>query len=427
MKSIATRFVSSLARAVLRRYAPVIVGVTGSVGKTSTKEAIFTVLQTKERVRRSIKSFNNELGVPLTIIGADAPGRSPARWIGIIFRACGLLLRHLPAYPNVLVLEYGADHPGDVAKLLKLAPCLIGVLTAVGHTHTEFFGSVENVLEEKAKLIRALPADGFAVLNADDERVLSLRGTTKARVITFGFHASANVHATQPTFAHGENGEVVGVECSFTYEGTVVPVTLHGILGRHQVYAPLAAAAVGLARGMNLIAIGKALAQFQPLPGRMRLLVGIKNTSIIDDTYNSSPMAAVAALDTLAKLPSTGKKIAVLGDMAELGEYSEEGHATVGEHCARLHLNMLVVVGAEAKQILRAAKSSGMSSEKTFAFDFAQEAAKFIQEKMEPHDAVLIKGSQRMRMERAVKELMAEPEQAKELLVRQDPRWLEKA
>lgn len=426
MKSIAIRFVSSLARAVLRKYAPVIVGVTGSVGKTSTKEAISIVLQTKERVRRSVKSFNNELGVPLTIIGADAPGRSLARWLGVVFRAYGLLLRHSPAYPNVCVLEYGADHPGDVARLLKLAPCTIGVLTAVGHTHTEFFGSIEKVLEEKGKLIRSLPEGGVAILNADDERVMSLRNSTKAKVITFGFHAAADVHATEPTFAYGENGEVVGIECSIAHEGTVVPVIFRGILGRHQAYAPLAAAAVGLARGMNLVAIGKALAPFQPLPGRMRLLAGIKNTSIIDDSYNSSPMAAIAALDTLAELPAGGKKIAVLGDMAELGEYSEEGHRAVGEHCARMHVDMLIAVGAEAKHILRAAESSGMPSEKTFAFDFAPEAAKFVQEKMEPHDVILVKGSQRMRMEKAVKEVMAEPERAEELLVRQDARWLQK-
>ncbi len=427
MKVIATRFLSSLARAVLRKYTPVIIGVTGSVGKTSAKEAIFTVLQAKERVRRSAKSFNNEYGVPLTIIGADAPGRSLARWIGVIFRAYGLLLRRSPTYPNVCILEYGADHPGDVAKLLTLAPCSIGVLTAVGHTHTEFFGSVESVLEEKAQLIRSLPESGVAVLNADDERVMSLAGSTKARVFTFGFHTSANVHATEPTFVHGENGEVVGAECSIAYEGTIVPIILHGILGRHQVYAPLAAAAVGLARGMNLIAIGKALANLQPLPGRMRLLAGVKQTAIIDDTYNSSPMAAVAALDTLAQLPSNGRKIAVLGDMAELGEYSEKGHTAVGEHAARIGLDMLVVVGAEAKHILHAAEADGLPTEKTFAFDFAPEAAKFIQSNMEPHDVILVKGSQRMRMEKVVKEVMAEPERAEELLVRQDARWLQKA
>lgn len=426
MKSTATRILFSLARAVLHKYAPTIIGVTGSVGKTSTKEAIWTVLQSHENVRRNAKSFNNEIGVPLTIIGGGEPGRSVVRWFGILLRACGLLLRRSPLYPDVLILEYGADHPGDVAQLLASAPCSIGVLTAVGHTHTEFFESVESIFKEKATLIRALPEDGVAVLNADDERVLSLAGSTKARVITFGFHTSANVHASEPTFAYDGHGNVIGIQCSIAHEGTVVPVLLKGILGRHQVYAPLAGAAVGLVRGMNLVAIGKALARLQPFPGRMRLLAGIKDTSIIDDTYNSSPMAAIAALDTLAELPSTGRKLAVLGDMAELGEYSTEGHTAVGKHVARINPDMLVVVGADAKHILHSAESSGLSSDKTFAFDFAPEAAKFIQSKLEPHDTILIKGSQRMRMEKVVKEIMAEPERAEELLVRQDAHWLQK-
>lgn len=418
-----------LSRMVLRRYAPRVIGITGSVGKTSTKDAIFTVLKSQHRVWKNAKNFNNEIGVPLAILGEERSGNANIfQWVGIFFRALRTACIRRAEYPEMLVIEMGADKTGDIAYLTEFVPCTVGVVTAVSGVHLEYFKTLDRVISEKRKMISHLSADGFAVLNADDEQVVAMREKTRAKVITYGFSDLADVRGIDPeidevVLENDSGWHVPGMRFKVSSQGSVVPVFLPTVLGRHQVYAGLAAAAVGLAFGMNLHEIAEALRTFVSPPGRMNLLPGIKYSRIIDDSYNSSPQAALAALDTLMQLHAPGRKIAVLGDMAELGDDSVRGHEDVGRYVTSKGVDLLVTVGEKAKIIAQAAREAGMPAERVLEFDHPEVAGRFIQKELRKGDLTLVKGSQVVRTEKIVKELMAEPLRAAELLVRQGEEW----
>ncbi len=427
MKHIFEKLLAHFALAILKKYHPRIVGITGSVGKSSTKEAVVKVLAERFRVRGSPKNYNNELGLPLAVIGTASGGRSPARWLAVFSRV-GTLLFGRTAYPDVLVLEMGADHPGDIAYLTRIAPPMVGVVTAVAPVHTEFFQNLDGVRREKSALVASLAHTGFAVLNHDDELVRTMAGHTRARVITYGFGEGADLHALEFTLHYevGEKPENAGVLFKIAYGGSVVPVRMNGVLGRQHVYAALAAAAVGHAFGMNLIDIARGLTQYEPPRGRMSLVAGIKKTMIIDDTYNASPRATHEALHTLraVEISESARRIAVIGDMKELGAYAAEGHREVGKLIAELKIDVLITVGELARGIAHGARGAGMSDDHIFEFMDRAEAGKFLQDRMGEGDVILVKGSQSARMEKIVKEVMAEPERARELLVRQDKDWM---
>lgn len=427
MKKLLQRILAKRARAILRKYRPRIVGVTGSVGKSSTKEAIVAVLGERFHVRGSQKNYNTEFGLPLAIIGADSPGRSPFGWTRVIMKAWGMLFSR-KHYPDILVLEMGADKPGDIAHLVRVAPPGVGVLTSIAPVHTEFFGSMDGVRAEKATLLAALPHDGTAILNADDEIVRGLTGETRAHVMFYGFSDAGDVRAVEYRlhYLQDEDPRCAGTLFKIAYGGAVVPVAIYGVFGRQHVTAALAAATVGIVFGMNLAEIGAGIAKYRPPDGRMNIVPGVKRTLLIDDTYNASPRATHEALRTLATLEigEQHKRIAVLADMKELGAYAQEGHQGVGKLIAELGIDLLVTVGELAREIANGAAQAGMSRDRIFEFGDREQAGKFVQERMQKGDVVLIKGSQSMRMEYVVKELMAEPLRAAELLVRQDKEWI---
>ncbi|WKZ29479.1 MAG: UDP-N-acetylmuramoyl-tripeptide--D-alanyl-D-alanine ligase [Patescibacteria group bacterium] len=413
-----------LARAVLARYAPKIVAVAGSVGKTSTTRAVAATLARSFPTRGSAKNHNNEIGVPLTILGeAKSGGRSPFAWAAILWR--GFLLAFGPArpYPRVLVLEMATDHPGDLAYLASIAPPDVAVLTAIAEEHTEFLGDLDGVAEEEGSIVRSLSKDGTAVLNADDARVVDMKAHAP-RAVLFGFGEGAFVRAerAEPELALG----TVFTRFDLVIDGKRFPVNLPNALGDGNVYAALAAASVALAFHIDPAMIPFGLAEYEPPPGRLRVLPGIKETMLVDDSYNSSPRAAELALGTFQRLPvrDGGRRIAVLGDMLELGALTESAHHRIGQLAARSGIELLIGVGAASASLCRGAREAGMNEERVFHFQNSQEAGRFLQERIRPGDLVLIKGSQGIRTERIVKELMAEPERAGELLVRQSKDWL---
>ncbi len=418
-----------LAGIVVRKYHPKIVGVTGSVGKTSTKDAIATVLRAGFRVRKNMKNYNNEIGVPLAILGEESGGKNLFIWLGVFFRALRLICFRDANYPEVLVLEMGADKTGDIEYLTSFAPCTVGVVTAVSEVHLEYFKTLDRVITEKRKMVSQLFKEGFAVLNADDPSVLAMREKTRATVITYGFAETADVRSLEATVSEGPINPdqaptgVSGISYKMSYRGSTVPVFLPSVLGSHQVLAGLAAAAVGISFGLNLHEIAGALKNFVSPPGRMNLLPGIKYTRIIDDSYNSSPRAAKAALDTLKALDVRGRRIAALGEMAELGDATVREHEDVGRYAAKSGLDLLVVVGEKAKIIAQAAVEAGFAESNISMFPNAEEAGRYIQRELKEGDVVLVKGSQVARMEKITKELMAEPLRASELLVRQGLEW----
>lgn len=412
---------------ILRKYNPIIIGVTGSIGKTSAKEAIIKVLDGKIFLRASYKNYNNEIGIPLTIIGADSPGRNVFGWIKVGIKATKLILKKDKNYPRVLILEMGVDRPGDLNYLTNIAPVNVAVVTAVSYSHLEYFGSLSNIKKEKQVLIEKLDSRGLAILNYDNESTREMANVSKSKVLTYGLSEGADLQAQDIVynFSRG-NYDLDGINFKLSYKGSIVPVNMKNVLSESSIYAALAAAAVGIYFDINLVDIAKSLNDFILPRGRMNLLPGIRNTFIIDDTYNSSPEAALAAIDILSrvKIDDKSSKYAVLGEMLEIGHYTEEGHRLVGSKVFANSIDYLVAVSERSRDFIRGAIEAGMSEDNVFYFDKLEEAANFLKNRIVTGDIMLIKGSQGARMEKVVKELMAEPEKAEQLLVRQGKEWL---
>ncbi len=415
-----------MSQTILWRHKPKVVGITGSVGKTSTKEAVFCALRDNFRVRKNEKNYNNEIGIPLTIIGAETGGRSILKWIGIFFRWIWIMIFSWH-YPEILVLEMGADRPGDIKYLVDFIEPQIGIITDISESHMEFFKDIEGVAKEKSVLVKNLPLNGLAILNVDNKNTSKIKEQLKVPSISFGFNEDADLRAYEPVFnLNGDNeikgNDFQGLSFKLNYQGTVLPVRLNGILAEHQIYAALAAFGVAIHLGMNLVDIAKALEDFSSLPGRMKLIEGIKNTLIIDDTYNSSPVSAVAALEVMGKI-KTSRKIAVMGDMLELGEETEKGHRKVAEKFLEIGGDIFLAVGSRMKFAVAELERRGFEKEKIYFFHNSLEAGKKLQQILRENDLVLIKGSQSTRMEKVVEEIMAESRKAPELLARQDKKW----
>jgi len=426
LKKIVVFVLTIEARLVLRRYRPKVVSITGSVGKTSTKDAVYAVLSKHAFVRKSEKSFNSEIGVPLTILGRPNGWNNPFSWIANI--AAGFLLFFKKQdYPHWLVLEVWADRPGDIKKISRWLKSDIVVVTRFASTpvHIEFFGSKERVIEEKSQLVKALKPDGTLVLSRDDEEVYALRTLVRNEVLSFGFSPQASVIGSRDAVIYEGRAATrhpVGMSLKILHGTESATFAIKHAVGRQLLYAALAATAVGVSLEIKLSDIAHALSGFEGPLGRMRLVPGVKDTLIIDDTYNSSPIAAREALDSLAALEVTGRKIAVLGDMLELGKFSITEHKEIGRYAAK-RVDLLVTVGVRSRDCAIGALESGMNPLHILEFDDAESAAHALEGLSKPDDVLLLKGSQGIRMEKAVAILMAEPQQKQRLLVRQENEW----
>lgn len=425
------KILCKMAVLVLKKYNPKIVGITGSVGKTSAKEAIGAVLAGKFRVRKTEKNYNNEIGLPLTIIGIEGGENSILRW-GMVFLKWIWVLIFPIEYPEILVLEMGADRPGDIKYLTSFIKPNAGVITDFSSSHIEFFKNIEGVAKEKSILVKELDEKGLAVINADNPLVAKLEDQLKCAVITFGFSDAAQMRATDINFSFGEDQELKGLSFKLNYKGTTLPVRLNNVLAKHQVYSALAAVAVGVGFGINLVEAGASLEKFSFPVGRMNLISGIKKSHIIDDTYNSSPTSAAAAINALNEInivavPNEKKsgKIIVLGDMLELGNEEEEKHREIGRRIAEVGCDIFMAVGKRIKWAGEEMAKAGFPQEKIFYFENPMEAGKKLKDLISEGDHILVKGSQGMRMEKAVEEIMQNPNEAKKFLCRQTKHWRE--
>ncbi len=416
--------VTLLAKLTVARYHPRVIGVTGSVGKTSTKRAIFAVVSKVRRVRAASGNLNNEMGLSLAVLGDWSPedlrlvsrdqpaGTAKFRklmfWFKVMFVGVGRLIVKSGRYPDVLILEYGADRPGDILRLMQVARPDVGIITAVGDVpaHVEFYAGPKNVAREKGRLIERLSSANTAILNHDDDFVDALRDRTRGRVMTYGFSEGSDLRVARMEY-HMREGIPAGISFKLEYEGSSVPVRLEGVFGKAPAYASAAAACVGLIFGMNLVNISEAFADYVPAPSRMELLPGMKHALLIDDTYNASPLSMREALDTLKELPAE-RKIAVLGDMLEIGKYAIEAHESIGDEASRV-VDVLVTVGERAKFIASAAHDAGMKKERIFSFDAASDAIQPLEHLMKKGDLVLVKGSHAMHLEEVVRAVTAEP------------------
>jgi UDP-N-acetylmuramoyl-tripeptide--D-alanyl-D-alanine ligase len=350
-----------------------VIGITGSVGKTISKETIAAVIGRRYRTLKSEGNYNNEIGLPLTLL-------------------------HLTSEHEQAVLEMGMYNLGEIAQLAEIALPRIGVVTNVGPTHLERLGTIERIAQAKAELPQALPPaeeGGIAILNADDERVRAMATMTRARVFTYGLNVGADLWAGEIE-SHG----LEGVHFSFHYGSQTIYAQVP-LLGRHSVHTALCAASVALVLGLSWEEI---LAGFHDQPNQLRLAAvpGPSDSTILDDTYNSSPASSIAALNLLAEL--NGRKVAVLGDMYELGAYAEEGHRLVGRRVREV-VDELVTVGSLGRIIGEEARDAGMAASAVHAAETNAEAAALVRGLVRPGDVILIKGSRGLKMEQIVTEL----------------------
>lgn len=419
------------ARKIIVKYHPMVIGITGSVGKTSTRHAIAAALSAKYNLREPEKNYNNEIGIPLTIIGArglDEDSGFIAHKIGWLrIFAHALVVWLLPQnYPKLLVLEYGIDRPGDMDAYLKIVKPQIAVLTTIGASHKEFFKSEEAIAFEKGKMAANLPTNGTFVFNADDVHVAEQAKRTQAHLLPFGkARGSSNAQSQAKIILESVEEQLQNPPATRLTVKTPtrqIKVTVP-VLGTAHESAILAAVAVAEAMEVETDLILKGMANYRAMPGRSNILAGIKRTILIDDTYNAAPLSTTEALHLLGRFPQRNK-IAVLGDMLELGDGSDQAHADVGRLVQILNLNKLITVGELGKKIAESAVASGMSQEKVLSFNTSDEAAQTVLNSIEPESVVLIKGSQGARMEKITKELLAEPTAANHFLVRQYGKWL---
>jgi alanine racemase len=407
------------ARGILRQWHPRVIAVTGSVGKTTTKEAIATILGHSLLTFRTWRNYNDLLGVPLSL------GR-------------------LQPEHRVAVLEFGCDHPGEIAALCEMTQPSIGVVTRVSHTQLQYFGSIERYAEELAALTRHLPPNGYAVLNALDPACLKMAAETRATPLLFSAQETDDPRTrVQCRFVQQKADDLVltlafpdqpqagqGAETHY----------LHNLTGTHWAASVAAAIATTRVLGSSGEMAASLLEQFTPLPGRSRLLQGVAGSLLLDDTHNAPPIAVEAALETLRDLKharASKRAVVVLGDMLRLGPYEEEAHRRIGRKVAEV-ADFLVTQGQRAEIIAQEARKAGMPAEAIEATYSAEDAAQVVRRYLEQttpplpvgkpavHSApaiILIKGAEEMRMERVTERLLARPEEAPEVLDRQTLAW----
>lgn len=350
---------------------PTVVGITGSVGKTSTKELAAAVLRQRYHTIWSQGNLNNEIGLPLTLL-------------------------RLAEEHEYAVLEMGFYVEGEIAQLCQLARPQIGIITNIGPIHLERAGSMEAIFRGKSELIQALPPSGQAILNWDDDWVQKMAPLSQARIFRYGLNPKADLWADQIQSAGLE-----GIRFRFHHRRADKIDTLHvhlPLLGRHSVHTALRAAALGLVSDLTWEEIIRGLHDINAQV-RIEITPGVHHSTIIDDTYNASPPSSIAALNLLADLE--GRRIAVLGDMLELGSYEETGHRLVGLKAADV-ADILLTIGSRARWIAEEAIVGGLAASHVHHFDRIDEALTALQQLIQPGDQILIKGSRAVGMEKLV-------------------------
>ncbi len=357
----------ALAAAVRQLWNKPLVGITGSAGKTTTKEAVAHVLATKYKILKSEGNFNNHFGLPL------------------------MLLKLEPDY-DIAVIEMGMSHAGEIAALARIASPNVGVVTNVAPVHLEYFDSVAGIARAKYELIEALPSDGTAILNADDEYVSHFGKDFRGRVLTYGVHISADIRAANIE-THGAEGSQFDVIAG----GKTTRATLE-LVGAHNIHNALAAIAVGLDRGLSLNDASAALVSLRP-PDKRGEVIRFGNITVINDCYNSNPTALAAMVDALAAMPAK-RRIVAAGEMLELGSAAEEMHIQAGVSIAQKHkVDILIGIRGLAQPMVKAANAAGLHAE---FMETPEAAGDWLAQNTRDGDVVLLKASRGVKLERAL-------------------------
>ena len=387
-----------------------VIAVAGSIGKTSTKLAIAQVLKAGLKVQFQDGNYNDLVSVPLIFFGQQLPSLfNPVAWLAVFWRNEQLLRARYPY--DVVVVELGTDQPGDIGEFGRYLKVDIGVIAAITPEHMEFFKDLDAVASEELALA---DMSSLLLINKDLSPAKYLDKIT-ASLLTYGVRQSADFQLTNAVFSDEK--------CSFDFlrADKLFLQANHELVAEPQLYSVAAAMAVASELGLGAAAIKKGLANIHPVSGRMQRLGGVNNSVIIDDTYNASPQAVKAALDTLYRIKAS-HKIAILGNMNELGRYSEKAHMQIGGYCDPAKLDLVVTIGPDANEFLAAAAEK--KGCKVQSFESPYTLGEYLKPIIKENTVILAKGSQnRVFAEEAVKQLLANPaDQSK--LVRQSKEWL---
>ena len=372
-----TRALGALAHGHRLRFDGPLVAITGSNGKTTTKEMTAAVLAIRGACLKTQGNLNNQFGLPLTLLSREA------------------------SHENAVV-EIGMNHRGEIAPLAAIAAPTVGVITNVGTAHIEYLGSQDEIALEKGDLVAGLPSTSTAVLNADDPRVLAQAERCQARILSFGLSEAAAVRGERVT-PLGEQGFAFDI----AFDGERCAVHVRG-LGETTVINALAAAAAGIATGMPLRDVADGLARYEPVGGRMEKVTLPRNIIVINDTYNANPQSTAVALRSLSRLKGVSRGIAVLGDMGELGDTAQSAHRGNGRLVAELGLDYLFALGKWADETAQAAREGGMDPGRIVVARDHGEVFEAIRNILQGDDWVLVKGSRAMQMEKVVERLAGE-------------------
>lgn len=393
-----------ITKKIVTKYRPKVIAITGSVGKTSTKRAIKLLLETKFNVRSSAANLNTEFGVPLVFIGEEEGGGSSwIRWAKIIISGLFLIVKKDKEYPQIIITEMGADKRGDISYLTSLAKPDIGIITMVGEipVHIENYNSLKDIVEEETEIVKKTD---FAIINFDD--LTSRKAESKSDPIFFGFNDGADIKISNfkiETRSIDNRDIPYGSSFNITTDKEEIRIHLPYCIGKPFAYSVAAALACGSILDVGLDYIKDIFRELRPEKGRMQMIVQ-KKYLIIDDTYNASPDSMASSLETIKSLPGP-RKVAILGDMKELGDYSIVVHRDIGELVVKT-CDVLITVGDKAKEIAGSATRVGMNYNFAYSFDSNSKLIDRLEDILEEGDVVLVKGSRSMKMEEIVQSII---------------------
>lgn len=405
---------------IIKKYNPKIIAITGSVGKTSTKDAIYTVLSNKIKARKSSGNLNSEVGAPLVFIGFNKTPKNIKDWTVIILKGIFLIFLKDKNYPKLIISELAADKPGDISYLVGFIKPNIGIITAVGDTpvHIKFYKNSEELAKEKSNIFSFFSALNTAIINRDDAHYNTIKNSinSSSQIITFGFNKDADVCITNFSITSNRTASV-----KLKYKKNEYSIILNNCLDESFAYISAIVFATLIALKLNLNEFINEISKIRPSLGRLNLIKGINNSLILDGSYNAAPLSMKSALHTLSRIGGK-RKIGVIGDMLELGSYEEKEHQKIGE-LAGSFCDFIFAVGKNSQIIKKHALLSKINKKNTFAFSKSEEIIPLLKKIIKPGDIILIKGSQGVRTEKIVYAIMKNKTKASKTLVRQSNFW----
>ena len=437
IKKIILYILTLEAKLVLARHKPFVIGITGNIGKTTTKDTVAAALSgfsvNGRGVRESKKSMNSEWGIPLTILDQKSGWDNPGRWLAVLFSGfCEIFNNN---YPKILILEIGADHKGDIKSLMKWIKLDIGVMTQFAEVpvHIENFKNREEMILEKSYLAKGIKNGGTFIYNSDCKDTakiasdLNLESKQNKKIDFISFGKKSGDCRASVIISDIKNKNV---HSQVIYQNKNYNLTCDGVIGESNILCALPAIIIGKhfeknEEGNALLDFKSSLENIKTMyraPGRMKILEGKSNSIIIDDSYNSSPLAVMHGLKTIGETNVIGRKIVMLGDMLELGDHSKDEHIKIGKEAARV-AHVLVTVGDKSRFVAEGALNNGMNEGWILECDDSESAGREVLNILKSGDLIYIKGSQGMRMERATKILVHQNVKIKYELPRQEKEW----